>query len=74
MRQIGEADALPLAVALAHGVEMAIIVHFNRDHRRLRPRMAHPPGHAQADFVEAIGVIGGVERKIHCQSALNRDP
>jgi transposase len=28
------------------------------------PRM-HPPGHAQADFGEAIGVIGGVERKIH---------
>jgi hypothetical protein len=25
----------------------------------------HPPGHAQADFGEAIGVIGGVERKIH---------
>ena len=27
--------------------------------------LAHPPGHAQADFGEAIGVIGGVERKIH---------
>jgi transposase len=25
----------------------------------------HPPGHAQADFGEALGVIGGVERKIH---------
>ena len=25
----------------------------------------HPPGHAQADFGEAIGIIGGVERKIH---------
>jgi hypothetical protein len=23
------------------------------------------PGHAQADFGEAIGIIGGVERKIH---------
>ena len=27
--------------------------------------LTHPPGHAQADFGEAIGVIGGVERKIH---------
>src|SRR6266567_904730 len=27
--------------------------------------LVHPPGHAQADFGEAIGVIGGSERKIH---------
>ena len=27
--------------------------------------LEHPPGHAQADFGEAIGIIGGVERKIH---------
>jgi hypothetical protein len=27
--------------------------------------LIHPPGHAQADFGEALGVIGGVERKIH---------
>ena len=27
--------------------------------------LIHPPGHAQADFGEAIGVIGGVECKIH---------
>src|SRR4249919_3204236 len=27
--------------------------------------LAHPPGHAQADFGEAIGMIGGAERKIH---------
>jgi transposase len=27
--------------------------------------LAHPPGHAQVDFGEAIAVIGGVERKIH---------
>jgi transposase len=27
--------------------------------------LAHPPGHAQADFGEAIGIIGGAERKIH---------
>jgi len=38
--------------------------------RRRRARemfvpLTHPPGHAQVDFGEAIGVIGGVERKIH---------
>ena len=27
--------------------------------------LAHPPGHAQADFGEAVAVVGGVERKIH---------
>ncbi|HEX2219276.1 MAG TPA: IS21 family transposase [Gemmatimonadales bacterium] len=27
--------------------------------------LAHPPGHAQADFGEAVAVIGGVEQKIH---------
>jgi len=27
--------------------------------------LAHPPGHAQVDFGEALAVIGGVERKIH---------
>ncbi|HET8765508.1 MAG TPA: IS21 family transposase, partial [Rhodanobacter sp.] len=26
---------------------------------------AHAPGHAQVDFGEAIGIIGGVERKVH---------
>ena len=27
--------------------------------------LVHPPGHAQVDFGEALGVIGGVERKMH---------
>jgi transposase len=27
--------------------------------------LAHPPGHAQVDFGEALAVIGGVESKIH---------
>src|SRR6202043_3262396 len=27
--------------------------------------LAHPPGHGQVDFGEAIGIIGGGERKIH---------
>jgi transposase len=38
--------------------------------RRLRQRemfvpLRHEPGHAQADFGEALAVIGGVEQKIH---------
>jgi transposase len=27
--------------------------------------LVHPPGHAQADFGEAIGIIGGAECKLH---------
>jgi transposase len=27
--------------------------------------LRHPPGHAQADFGEALAIIGGVEQKIH---------
>ena len=27
--------------------------------------LAHAPGHAQADFGEAIGVIGGIRQKVH---------
>ena len=27
--------------------------------------LAHPPGHAQVDFGEAVAVIGGVRCKIH---------
>ena len=38
--------------------------------RRVRSRemfvpLAHPPGHAQVDFGEALAVIGGTERKAH---------
>src|SRR3712207_5937404 len=38
--------------------------------RRLRGRemfvpLAHPPGHGQADFGEAVAAIGGEERKVH---------
>jgi transposase len=27
--------------------------------------LAHPPGHAQVDFGDAVGVIGGIRQKIH---------
>ena len=35
-----------------------------RGHETFVP-LAHPPGHAQVDFGEAVGVIGGVRQKIH---------
>ena len=42
---------------------------YVREHRRRRRELfvplAHPPGHAQADFGEARVVIGGVEQKAH---------
>jgi transposase len=27
--------------------------------------LVHPPGHGQADFGEAVAVVGGEERRIH---------
>ena len=33
-------------------------------HREMFVPLAHPPGDAQADFGEALAVIGGVERKV----------
>ena len=46
-----------------------IVKDYVREHRRrsreLFVPLAHPPGHAQADFGEARVVIGGVERKAH---------
>jgi hypothetical protein len=37
--------------------------------------LAHPPGHGQVDFGEAVGVIGGVRQKIHffCMSLPHSD-
>ena len=44
-----------------------IVKDYVREHRRRRRELfvprAHPPGHAQADFGEAVVVIGGVEQK-----------
>ena len=49
--------------------KLTIVKDYVADWRQRRQEMfvplSHPPGHAQADFGEAIGVIGGVERKIH---------
>src|SRR6516225_8118111 len=41
-------------------------VHEGRQRQReMFVPLRHDPGHAQADFGEALAVIGGVERKIH---------
>jgi transposase len=46
-----------------------IVKDYVRDHERRHREMfvplAHPPGHAQADFGEAVVVIGGVEQKAY---------
>ena len=46
-----------------------IVKDYVREHRRRHREMfvplQHAPGHAQADFGEAMVVIGGVERKAH---------
>ena len=46
-----------------------IVKDYVRERRRQTREMfvplAHPPGHAQADFGEALVVIGGVKRKAH---------
>jgi transposase len=48
---------------------ITIVTDYVRERKR-RTRevfvpLLHPPGHAQADFGEALGVIGGVMRKLH---------
>ncbi len=48
---------------------ITIVKDYVLAHRQRRREMfvplRHDPGHAQADFGEALAVIGGVERKIH---------
>lgn len=54
-----------------HGYDggITIVRDYVREARRRTAEtfvpLAHPPGHAQVDFGEAIGVIGGVRRKLH---------
>lgn len=46
-----------------------IVKDYVRDHQRRRQEMFvplhHAPGHAQADFGEAIVIIGGIEQRAH---------
>jgi transposase len=49
--------------------KITIVTDYVRERKR-RTRevfvpLVHAPGHAQVDFGEALGVIGGVERKLH---------
>ena len=48
---------------------ITIVTDYVREkQRRMREvfvPLAHAPGHAQVDFGETLGVIGGVERKLH---------
>jgi transposase len=48
---------------------ITIVTDFVREARQRTTEkfvpLSHPPGHAQVDFGEAIGVIGGVRRKLH---------
>ena len=50
--------------------QYTIVKDYVRERRRQSREMfvplAHPPGHAQCDFGEALVVIGGVEQKAHC--------
>jgi transposase len=41
------------------------VLGLRRRRREMFVPLRHEPGHAQADFGEALAVIGGVERKIH---------
>ena len=34
--------------------------------------LSHPPGHAQMDFGESVGVIGGLRMKLHVFCLVNR--
>lgn len=43
----------------------AYIRERERCNREMFVPLAHPPGHAQADFGEAVVIIGGVEQKAH---------
>ncbi len=54
-----------------------IVKDYIRDRERRSREMfvplAHPPGQAQADFGEAVAIIGGVELKaVDCRSNLTR--
>jgi transposase len=48
---------------------LTIVKDYVHEHRQRQREMfvplRHEPGHAQADFGEALAVIGGVEQKIH---------
>ena len=50
--------------------QYTIVKDYVRERRRRTQEMfvplSHAPGHAQCDFGEAVAIVGGVERKVHC--------
>lgn len=48
---------------------ITIVTDYVRERKRRSQEvfvpLSHTPGHAQVDFGEAVGVIGGIERKLH---------
>jgi transposase len=48
---------------------ITIVRDYVREHKRLHKEvyvpLEHAPGHAQADFGEALAIIGGVQQKVH---------
>ena len=48
---------------------ITIVTDYVRERKRRTQEvfvpLSHPPGHAQVDFGEALGVIAGVQRKLH---------
>jgi len=54
-----------------HGFKggITVVTDYVRENKRRSQEvfvpLSHAPGHAQVDFGEALGVIGGVERKLH---------
>jgi transposase len=48
---------------------ITIVRDYIREHKRLNKEvfvpLDHAPGHAQADFGEALAIIGGIEQKVH---------
>jgi transposase len=67
----GAANVIHARLRDEHGFTggITIVTDYVREKQR-RTRevfvpLAHAPGHAQVDFGETLGVIGGVERKLH---------
>lgn len=54
-----------MAVNGGHTIIKDYVREHGRRHREVFVPLTHAPGHAQADFGEAVVVIGGVEQKTH---------
>ena len=68
-RRIIESGPVTMVPLPACNPKQTIVKDYVRERRRRLREMfvplAHPPGHAQADFGEADAIIAGVERRAH---------